>query len=99
MATKNETNNPICLITYNELQAKKLFEDISGVSKAFQGRNVSAGTSASLYETEARNASIALTDIFETFATFRHQRDKKIVESWKMRVRVLGEELWFKDLK
>ena len=29
VATKNETNNPICLITYNELQAKKLFEDIS----------------------------------------------------------------------
>lgn len=59
----------------------KLFEDISGVSKAFQGRNVSAGTSATLYETEARNASIALTDIFETFSSFRNQRDKKIVES------------------
>lgn len=59
----------------------KLFEDISGVSKAFQGRNVSAGTSATLYETEARNASIALTDIFETFASFRNMRDKMIVDS------------------
>jgi transcription-repair coupling factor (superfamily II helicase) len=29
VATKSETNNPICLITYNELQAKKLLEDIS----------------------------------------------------------------------
>ena len=56
----------------------KLFEDISGVSKAFQGRNVSAGTSATLYETEARNASISLTDIFETFAEFRNMRDRKI---------------------
>ena len=29
VSTKNETNNPICIITYNELQAKKLLEDIS----------------------------------------------------------------------
>ena len=28
MATKEETKGPICLITYNELQAKKLLEDI-----------------------------------------------------------------------
>ena len=28
-ATKSETNNPVCLITYNEIQAKRLFEDIS----------------------------------------------------------------------
>ncbi len=29
VATKQEANNPVCIITYNELQAKKLFEDIS----------------------------------------------------------------------
>ena len=29
VATKNETNNPVCIITYNELQAKKLVEDLS----------------------------------------------------------------------
>ena len=28
MATKEEINKPVCLITYNELQAKKLLEDI-----------------------------------------------------------------------
>ena len=28
MATKEETKGPICLITYNELQAKKILEDI-----------------------------------------------------------------------
>ncbi len=55
----------------------KLFEDISGVSKALQGREASASTSASLYESEARNAAIALTDIFETFNAFRRQRDSK----------------------
>jgi len=29
VATKVETNNPVCIITYNELQAKKLIEDLS----------------------------------------------------------------------
>jgi len=29
VATKQETNSPICIITYNELQAKKLFDDLS----------------------------------------------------------------------
>ena len=29
VATKSEANSPVCLITYNEIQAKKLFEDIS----------------------------------------------------------------------
>jgi len=29
VATKNESNNPVCIITYNELQAKKLVEDLS----------------------------------------------------------------------
>ena len=29
VATKSETNNPVCIITYNELQAKKLVEDLS----------------------------------------------------------------------
>ena len=28
MATKEEKKRPICLITYNEIQAKKLLEDI-----------------------------------------------------------------------
>ena len=29
VATKSEVNNPICIITYNELQAKKIVEDLS----------------------------------------------------------------------
>jgi len=29
VATKSETNTPVCIITYNELQAKKLVEDLS----------------------------------------------------------------------
>ena len=29
IATKSEANNPVCIITYNELQAQKLVEDLS----------------------------------------------------------------------
>ena len=29
VSTKSETNNPVCIITYNELQAKKLVDDLS----------------------------------------------------------------------
>lgn len=56
----------------------KLMEDVSGVNGALQGRTASTVTSASLYENQIRNATIALTDLFETFASFRRQRDVKI---------------------
>jgi hypothetical protein len=59
----------------------KLFEEISGVGKAFQGKDASAGTAASLYQSEANNALIALTDIYETFASFCHDRDVKMCQT------------------
>ncbi len=56
----------------------KLLEDVSGVNGALQGKNASATTSATLYESQIRNATIALTDLFETFASFRRQRDNLV---------------------
>ncbi len=56
----------------------KLFEEISGVTGALQGKTPGATTGALLYEHQAQNAAIALTDIFDTFTTFRHQRDRMI---------------------
>ncbi|MBQ9077609.1 MAG: hypothetical protein IJY31_07210 [Muribaculaceae bacterium] len=56
----------------------KLMEDVSGVNGALQGKTASAMTSATLYETQIKNATIALTDLYETFASFRRQRDSKI---------------------
>lgn len=55
----------------------KLFEDVSGVSNALMGKNISAATGSALYESQIKNASIALADIFETFNHFRKERDKK----------------------
>ncbi len=55
----------------------KLFEDVSGVSNALMGKNISATTGSVLYESQIKNATIALADIFETFNHFRSERDKK----------------------
>ncbi len=57
----------------------KLFEDVSGVSNALMGKNVSATTGSALYESQIKNATIALADIFETFNHFRKERDKIIL--------------------
>lgn len=59
-----------------ELQMK-LFEEISGVSGALQGKDP-AVNSANVYQMQSENANIALSDVYETFQAFRRQRDKKI---------------------
>ena len=59
-----------------ELQMK-LFEEISGVSGALQGKNPTVN-SANAYQLQSENANIAMSDVFETFEAFRRQRDKKI---------------------
>lgn len=55
----------------------QLLEEISGVHGALQGKTAT-GNSATLYENEATNAAIALSDIFGTFTNFRNNRDAKI---------------------
>ena len=59
-----------------ELQMK-LFEEISGVSGALQGRNPTVD-SANAYQLQSENANIALSDVFDTFEAFRRQRNRKI---------------------
>lgn len=59
-----------------ELQMK-LFDDISGVNEALLGRSGSGARGAEMLESQLRNATIALADIFETFGWFRDERDKK----------------------
>ena len=62
-----------------ELQMK-LFEEISGVSGALQGKMPTVN-SANVYQLQSENATIALSDVFETFEAFRRQRDRKITGS------------------
>ena len=66
---------------YNMISLQmKLLEQVSGVSGALQGKSEAAGLqSASLYDAQAQNANLALTDIYDTFNTFRHMRNRKIL--------------------
>ena len=48
----------------------KLFEDITGVNGALQGKPGYSGMSASLYNQQTQNATMTLLDILETFSSF-----------------------------
>lgn len=52
-----------------------LMEKISGVSEALTGRQVSPATGVSLYESQIRNATIALADLLETFVSMIKTRN------------------------
>lgn len=59
----------------------KLFDDISGVGDALLGRNTQSARGAEVLETQVRNATIALADIFDTFTTFIESRNLKALTS------------------
>lgn len=61
----------------------KLFGDVSGISDALLGRNVSAATGSSLYDTQVRNAAIALSDLLATFTSFTEERTEKAARTYK----------------
>lgn len=48
----------------------KLFEDISGVNGALQGKPGFSGMSASLYSQQTQNATTSLLDILDSFSAF-----------------------------
>lgn len=57
----------------------RLFEQASGVSEALLGRNIPSNGGSQLYESQVRNATIALADLFETFSAFTDERDFKAI--------------------
>ncbi len=58
----------------------RLFEDISGVHGAIQGKVAPSGTPASLYSQQIQYSSTNLLDLFESFKTFREDRDIKVMK-------------------
>ena len=59
-----------------ELQMK-LFQDVSGVGDSILGRSQPSATGAQMLESQIRNATIALADIFDTFRAFTEIRNEK----------------------
>lgn len=59
----------------------RLLEDISGVHGAMQGKPVASGTPASLYAQQVQYSTCNLLDLFESFKTFREDRDTKVMKT------------------
>lgn len=59
-----------------ELQMK-LFRDISGVGDSILGHSQPSASGAQMLESQIRNATIALADIFDTFRAFTELRNEK----------------------
>ena len=53
----------------------ELFEDVSGVSGALMGKAAGAGVGVERYESEVRNAAVAVLDLLCTFSHFTEMRD------------------------
>lgn len=58
----------------------KMFQQISGVTSALQGRAEGSNTSASLFESQVYQSAIALLDVYETFNSFRSERNRAALE-------------------
>lgn len=57
----------------------KMLEDVSGVSNALLGRSSGGGNVGyERYESEVRNATVAINDLLLTFVHFRETRDEKL---------------------
>lgn len=65
--SNNSTNIGISELLNLQL---KLFEEISGVNGALQGKPGLSGTSASLYSQQTQNATTSLLDLLESFSQF-----------------------------
>lgn len=55
----------------------RLIEEISGVTSVLRGQGSGGNSGVKLYEMQVENADVSLADIYETFASFRRQRDEK----------------------
>lgn len=58
----------------------KLFREVSGVSDALAGQ-VTGARGAEMLESQVRNATISLSDIFKTFGDFMSKRNDKALKS------------------
>ncbi len=77
---KQISTNATDIGAYEMLQIQmKLFEDISGVNNALQGKLSSSTIGSETFRRQIDNATIALGDIFDTFNAFRKDRNHKIL--------------------
>lgn len=57
-----------------------LFQDVSGIHNAIQGKEANSGTPASLYAQQAQNATINTLEMMSYFENFLQNRDRKVLK-------------------
>lgn len=57
-----------------------LFQDVSGIHNAIQGKEANSGTPASLYAQQAQNATINTLEQMSYFENFLQNRDRKVLK-------------------
>lgn len=67
----------------------KLIEDVSGVSEALMGKAAGAGVGVERYESEVRQASVAIKDLLMTFNHFTRRRNS-LADALERSVRLNG---------
>ena len=77
VVTNNDNNGAYQLL---QLQMK-LFEYVSGVSEALLGKGLSNARGSELYESQVRNATVALADLFDSFAAFTTERNRLLLSA------------------
>ena len=75
--SSNSTN-----VGLNEMLALQmsLFQDVSGIHNAIQGKEANSGTPASLYAQQAQNATINTLEQMSYFENFLQNRDRKVLK-------------------
>lgn len=77
---KQISTNATDIGAYEMLQIQmKLFEEISGVNSVLQGKLASSTIGSETFQRQIDNATIALADIYDTFNSFRSDRNLKIL--------------------
>ena len=82
-ALPQQVANNCTHIGINELlqMQLKMFEDISGVNGALQGKPGYSGMSASLYNQQTQNATTSLLDLLDTYSSFVREGAYKDVKN------------------
>lgn len=58
----------------------QMLERTSGVTGTLQGLPGEGTTGAALYQAQSENATMALSDLFDTFSTFRRNRNRRMAQ-------------------
>lgn len=58
----------------------QMFHDVSGVGEVLLGQTPDSRTGAARYAAQVENATVAIRDLMDTFLSFLHRRDRRLIK-------------------